>query len=89
MLEELNSKIKSLISLYEVEKQRADILQKKLDETSAKLETSSKQITELTRQIENLRLAGAFSASSSSPAAIQKVEALISEIDKCIALIEN
>lgn len=90
MLEELNSKIQSLISLYENEKDRADGLERSLKALQAEAEDYRKKVADLTRQLDNLKLKGAItSGEAASPEAKQRLEKLIREIDKCISLLEK
>ena len=89
MLEDLKSNIVRLISLYEGEKQRADMLAGKLAESEAVVLSCKMQITDLNQQIDNLKLSCAFTGSGDNTVAKQRVDNLIKEIDKCIALLEN
>lgn len=90
MLEDIQSNITKLIALYEGEKQRADSLAAQLAASEQEKESYRQQITELTRQIDNLKLAGAFGApGQENPEARERINALIREIDKCIRLLEG
>ena len=90
MLETVKQKIKRLIAAYEAEKMERTRLQAALDQVQAQNETYRKQITELERQIDNLKLAEAFKADGAgSPEAKKKINSLIKEIDRCIALLEG
>ena len=88
MLETVKQKVIRLIALYEKEKTERIKLQDELAKSNAQNETYRKQITELERQIDNLKLAGAFKADG-SPEARKKIDRLMKEIDKCIALLEG
>jgi len=88
MLEDIQDKITKLIALYEGEKQRADSLALKLSESTQALQDRQIQIAELKNKIENMELQSAFSASG-TPEAKARITALIREIDKCIALLEE
>ena len=56
----------------------------------AQNETYRKQITELERTIDNLKLADAFkSGNADNTEARKKIDKLIKEIDKCITLMEG
>ena len=90
MLETVKHKITRLIAAYEKEKSERTIAQKELEQLKAQNETYRKQILELERQIDNLKLSGAFMGTAgNSAAARNKVNALLKEIDKCIKLIEG
>ena len=88
MLEQVKQNIKRLIAAYEAEKMERTRLQSALDQAMTQNETYRKQITELERQIDNLKLAGAFKAAG-SPEAKKKINSLMKEIDRCITLLEG
>ncbi len=90
MLETVKQKIKQLIAAYEAEKAEKIQLQSALTQVLAQNEAYRKQITELERQIDNLKLAEAFKAEGAgSPEAKKKINSLIKEIDRCITLLEG
>lgn len=90
MLEDIKHNFERLIALYESERQRGARLLTELQQAKSDIESSKKQITDLKRQIENLTLAHAFTASpDDNGAAKEKIEKLIREIDKCISLLEK
>ncbi|MBP3563774.1 MAG: hypothetical protein J6J54_05080 [Bacteroidales bacterium] len=90
MLETIKQRIRQLIAAYEAEKMERESLQAALDKAQAQNEAYRKQITELERQIDNLKLAEAFKAGSEgSPQARKKIDSLMKEIDRCIALMEG
>lgn len=89
MLSQLKANIETLISLYEKQKSRADALEARLGEAELAAKSYREQITELTGQIENLKLASAFSATGDSTLAKESIDKLIREIDKCIKLLEK
>ena len=89
MIEDLRKDIEHLISLYETEKQRGDVLAAKLVVCEAEIVKYKQQITELTKQIDRYKLAGAFTAEGDKTAAKERIDKLIREIDKCIRLITN
>ena len=88
MLEKLKDGIQRLISLYEGEKHRADRLELELQESKVAVQTLKEQIAELNRQIDNQKLASAFSGSVDNREAKDRLTKLIKEIDRCIALLE-
>ena len=90
MLETVKQGIQQLIAAYEKEKMERQRLQTALEQSQAKEETYRKQIIELERQIDNLKLTEAFKATSgNSPEARKKIDGLIKEIDRCISLMEG
>ena len=90
MLETVKQGIQQLIAAYEKEKMERQRLQTSLEHSQAKEEAYRKQIIELERQIDNLKLTEAFKASSgNSPEARKKIDSLLKEIDRCISLMEG
>ena len=90
MLETVKQKIRQLIAAYEAEKMERIRLQAALDQVQTQNEAYRKQITELERQIDNLKLSEAFKAGGEgSPEAKKKINSLIKEIDRCISLLEG
>ena len=90
MLETVKEKITRLIAAYETEKMEREKLQAELEQTRAQNETYRKQIIELERQIDNLKLTEAFMAGGADTAAAKKkINSLMKEIDRCIALMEG
>ena len=90
MLETIKQKISQLIATYEAEKAERQRLESLLEKSNDQNDAYRKQITELTRQIDNLKLAEAFKAGSAgSPEARKKISSLIKEIDRCITLMEG
>ena len=89
MLENLKQEIKQLIAAYEAEKTERIRLHSALEKTEFQNETYRKQITELERQIDNLKLADAFKGGTGNPDAKKKIDSLMREIDRCITLMEG
>lgn len=89
MLEGLHDNIGRLIALYETQKQRSAELSQALQESRQALDSCKKQITELNRQIDNLRLTSAFTGSGNSQEAKERINKLVKEIDKCIKLLQK
>ena len=90
MLETVKQRIQQLIAAYETEKMERIRLQSALEQAQTKEEAYKKQIIELERQIDNLKLTEAFKASSgNSPEARKKIDGLIKEINRCISLMEG
>ena len=90
MLETVKQKIRQLIAAYEAEKMERIRLQAALDQVQTQNEAYRKQIIELERQIDNLKLTEAFMAGGADTAAAKKkINSLMKEIDRCIALMEG
>lgn len=90
MLETVRQKIIRLIASYEKEKNERIRLQDELEKSRAQNETYRKQITELERQIDNLKLTEAIKGNAiNGTEAKKKVDSLLKEIDRCIKLIEG
>lgn len=90
MLDTIKQKIKQLIAAYETEKTERIKLQLELEQSKQQNEAYRKQIIELERQIDNLKLAEAFTAKGTTGAdAKKKIDSLIKEIDRCITLMEG
>lgn len=90
MLEDIQKNFERIIALYEGERERAKSLALKLEESEASNKAYRKQITELERDIDDLKLAEAFLVTSGSPeVAKEKIDRLIKEINKCISLLEK
>ena len=89
-LETVKEKITRLIAAYETEKMEREKLQAELEQTRTQNENYRKQIIELERQIDNLKLTEAFMAGGADTAAAKKkINSLMKEIDRCIALMEG
>lgn len=90
MIDKLKERIQQLISVYETERQERKRLEEALAKSEAQNETYAKQITELERTIDNLKLADAFkSGNTDNTEARKKIDRLIKEIDRCITLMEG
>ena len=90
MLDTIKQRMKQLIAAYESERMERENLQAAVAKYQEREEAYKKQIIELERQLDNLKLTEAFKASSgNSPEAKKKINNLIKEIDKCISLMEG
>lgn len=89
MFEDLHSNFNKLIALYETEREERMSLQERLKQSETAVEAYRKQIAELERQIDNLRLAQAFGSEGGKIEAKEKINKLIKSIDKCITLLEK
>ncbi len=90
MLEEIREEFKKLMALYESEKSRRLRADSELEQSRRENEDLRKRIIDLERQVDNHRLTEAFEVSSGDNApAREKIESLIREMDRCIALLEK
>ena len=89
MIPDLRSKIERLISLYEREKQRADLLAAELAASRSEIADKKQQITELKSQIDHYKLQAVFTSGPDTQASKDTLDRLIRDIDKCIKLIEK
>ncbi len=90
MLETVKDKIRRLIAAYESEKSERMRLESELEQTRGQNDAYRKQIIELERQIDNFKLTEAFMAGGAdTSAAKKKIDSLMKEIDRCIALMEG
>ena len=90
MLDILKQRITQLIALYEAEKTERIKLQLELEKVKRQNEAYTMQITELDKQIDNLKLTKAFMADGTDNAqARKKIDKLMKKIDKCISLMEG
>ena len=90
MLDKVKENIQKLIAAYETERAARVRLESELEKSESQNQEYRKQITELERTIDNLRLADAFKAGNAdNTEARKKIDKLIKEIDKCITLMEG
>ncbi len=87
---ELRQKITKIISLYEQEKEKSRDFQEKSKEYQAKIDELKTENEKLTIRYNNLKLAKGIEASTlSNHDAKLKVNTIVREIDKCIALLNK
>ena len=90
MLENIRKDIERLVAAYEAENRRRISLEEEVMQYKEKEETYRKRITELEKQIDNLKLKNVFlTASGDNIEAKERIEKLIRDIDRCIALMET
>ena len=89
MFEDIRTDIRRLIAAYEAAKAESEELKTELQLCRDRIEDYRKQISELERQIDNFRLGQAFRSSSDDAGAKEKIDGIIREIDRCIALLEG
>lgn len=90
MLEDIKKNIERLIALYENEKRQREKLVLELERREAEIEDCRKQIADLERQVDNLKLTEAFLAPAGSDSSARgKIDRMITSIDRCISLLEK
>ena len=78
MLEDIRKNIERLIALYEGERQQKERLVLELRQRDEEIDSYKKQIADLERQVDNLKLTEAFTApAGSGDAAKEKIDRLI------------
>ena len=89
MLEDIWTVIRTLISIYEKTKREYEEVSEQLRRSEDAAVRYREQIYELEKQVDSLKLRNAFLATSGDEEAKEKVDRLIREIDKCIAMLEK
>ena len=90
LIESLDSKISELVARYEALLDENKELSSKLAAAQRELENITLTNKELQERIDRLQLTSAFENSSKDKAqAKRKISKLISEIDDCIAMLNN
>ena len=90
IINNLKSNILRLRNLYEKEKEMRNIIEKEKSELSAKLAQKEQEIDSLEIKLHTLKLAKSISGENNDMQdAKVKVNNLVREIDKCIALLNR
>jgi hypothetical protein len=90
LIVDLRDNIKHIITLFEAEKNKYRMLEKKYSETLVTIKNLQKEKDNLTIQYNNLKIAKSIDASTTnSHEAKLKVNRIVREIDKCIALLNK
>lgn len=90
VINELNFKIDKLIKLYISSLEQKKSLESKIEELQSELENVKRENKEVTDKLKTTRVASAISGSSDgSYEAKLRINQLVREIDKCIALLNN
>jgi cell fate (sporulation/competence/biofilm development) regulator YmcA (YheA/YmcA/DUF963 family) len=90
MLAELKEKIDRLISLYETTKSEKDAVIKEKAELHTVINEKNNIIKELEKRIKTLQLVDAFKIGSiDQREAKQRIERIVREIEKCMAMLNN
>lgn len=89
-LDELRLNIERLIKRLDTQESEADRLRKENDELRIKIETLESDKDAVVRRYENLKVAKALSGDvSGNQSARQKINTIVREIDKCLALLNR
>ena len=90
MLESIKEQITRLIASYEAVSEENASLRRSLDEREKELAACKEKIQTLNKQINSLELKEAFTSSAQdNEGAKKKIDRMIRELDKCIALMEK
>ncbi len=86
----LRAKIKKLMGMYEAEKAEKESLKKENSDLVEKITAREKRVTELEHKYDNLKIARSLvSEGEDVHDARIKVNRIVREIDKCIALLNR
>lgn len=89
VINELNFKVDKLIKLYISSLEQRKSLESKIKELQSELENVKRENQELNEKIKTTRVASAISEGKGSYEAKLRINQLVREIDKCIALLNN
>ncbi len=90
IMDGLRNKFKAIISINKTYREKNQILQEELEKLNTKITEQELKINEIDGKYESISLAEAFSASEEDvQEAKLKVNKIVREIDKCIALLNN
>lgn len=90
MLEGVKKNIDMLIALYEGATAENETLRTALEKSETESKAQKQRITELEKQLDNLRLTQAFASTADGDGqAKARLDKLIREIDRCISLLEK
>ncbi len=89
VINELNFKIDKLIKLYISSLEQNKNLESKVQELQSELEHVKREKQDLNNKLKTTQVAGAISSGEGSYEAKMRINQLVREIDKCIALLNN
>lgn len=89
VINELNFKIDKLIKLYISSLEQNKSLESKIQELQSELENMKKEKQDLNDKLKTTKVASAISGGEGSYEAKMRINQLVREIDKCIALLNN
>ena len=89
VINELNFKIDKLIKLYISSLEENKSLESKIQTLQSELESLQKEKQDLNNKLKTTKVAKAISEGDGSYEAKMRINQLVREIDKCIALLNN
>lgn len=89
VINELNFKIDKLIKLYISSLEQNKSLESKIQDLQSELESLQRENKDLNNKLKTTRVASAISGGNGSYEAKMRINQLVREIDKCIALLNN
>ena len=89
VINELNFKIDKLIKLYISSLEQNKSLESKIQDLQTELEEVQRENKDLTNRLKTTKVASAISGGDGSYEAKMRINQLVREIDKCIALLNN
>ena len=89
VINELNFKIDKLIKLYISSLEQNKSLESKIQDLQSELENLQRENKDLNNKLKTTRVASAISEENGSYEAKMRINQLVREIDKCIALLNN
>ena len=89
VINELNFKIDKLIKLYISSLEQNKSLESKIQDLQSELENLQRENKDLNKNLKPTREASAISEGNGSYEAKMRINQLVREIDKCIALLNN
>ena len=89
VINELNFKIDKLIKLYISSLEQNKSLESKIQDLQSELENLQIENKDLNNKLKTTRVASAISEGNGSYEAKMRINQLVREIDKCIALLNN
>ncbi len=89
VINELNFKIDKLIKLYISSLEQNKSLESKVQELQSELENVKREKQDLNDKLKTTKVASAISSGEGSYEAKMRINQLVREIDKCIALLNN
>ena len=89
VINELNFKIDKLIKLYISSLEQNKSLESKIQDLQSELENLQRENKDFNNKLKTTRVASAISEGNGSYEAKMRINQLVREIDKCIALLNN
>ena len=86
----IEHKLKQLINRYSQQKEQIELLKQEVSTLKERLDASAQEIAELKQERKNLQLSLSLPGESESKAnAIENINGIVREIDKCLALLNQ